>query len=426
MTEMKGKGRAMRWWCFSIVCVAGFLLAAGDFWAQSPPSTAEVAADIAADIARLEKMLTKTPNDPVILYNLAADYAERRDRAKTLSLLRRVAALPGGLDPAQYRGFAFLREDAEFTDLVAGIRRQNPSIVHSTPAFTLKERDLFPEGMAYDAASHRLYAGSVKRKIVWTDGSGATQDLVSPGQDGIAFVLGLHIDAKRRRLWAVSSALPGIDTNPKPKTGLFEYDLDRRTLIRTFPLPSDARGFLNDVVVSAAGEAYTTNTSSGAIYLAHGEDAGLQEFLPPGSVPGANGIALSDDGRVLFVAGDFGIYRVDLKTRSVHPLTKSDPSIIDASIDGLYWYRESLVGIQNGIHPGRIVRFYLNRGLSRIKRSEILETYNPLFENPTTGSLDGDSLLFFANTQLHRFEFGKPLPPAEGLHELTVLRLPLS
>src|SRR5262249_29506706 len=124
---------------------------------------------------------------------------------------------------------------------------------------------------------------------------------------------------------------------------------------------------------------------------------------------------------------DFGIYRVDLKTKVIQPLAKADSKIIDASIDGLYFYHNNLIGIQNGIHPGRIVRFYLDATQTKTTRWEVLETYNPLFENPTTGSLDGDSLLFFANTQSHKVDFGKaPPPPVSTLHEIKILRIPLS
>jgi hypothetical protein len=71
------------------------------------------------------------------------------------------------------------------------------------------------------------------------------------------------------------------------------------------------------------------------------------------------------------------------------------------------------------------VRFYLDPTLTKITGWEILETYNPAFENPTTGSLDGDSLLFMANTQLHKWQPGKPLP-ASGLHDVQILRISLS
>jgi len=70
-----------------------------------------------------------------------------------------------------------------------------------------------------------------------------------------------------------------------------------------------------------------------------------------------------------------------------------------------------------------VVRFYLDSALTRITRGEILETYNPLFENPTTGCLDGDSLLFMANTQLHKWVPGKPMPPVSELHDIRILRI---
>jgi homoserine acetyltransferase len=52
--------------------------------------------------------------------------------------------------------------------------------------------------------------------------------------------------------------------------------------------------------------------------------------------------------------------------------------------------------------------------------------YNPAFENPTIGSLDGDSLLFMANTQLHKWQPGKPLAAPSGLHDVQILRISLS
>ena len=174
----------------------------------------------------------------------------------------------------------------------------------------------------------------------------------------------------------------------------------------------------------STGKAYVTNTQEGSVYCTKNGSQELELFLAANTVSGANGIAVGDDEKTLFVAGDFGIYRVDLGTKSVTELQKTS-DVIDASIDGLYFYKQSLVGIQNGIHPGRVVRFYLDPTLAKITRSEILETYNPEFENPTTGSLDGDSLLFMANTQLHKWSPGKPLLPPSDLHDIQILRIPL-
>ncbi len=377
------------------------------------------------EIDRFQNQLKGNPNDPVLLYNLAADYAAKCDGAATLTLLHRIVNLPGGLDPEAYRGFAFIRDSEEFKAIVTQIRAKNPPRIQSQPAFVIKEPDLFPEGMAYARFSQRIYAGSVKRKIVWTDKTGEIHDLVRPGEDGLAYVLGLHIDETRKQLWAVSSFFGDAPQAADMVSGLFQYDLVTGKRLNTY-VPPDRTGGFNDVtVVPSTGEAYTTNTGNGAVYVAKTGSRDLQVYLPEGTVPGANGIALSADEKTLFVAGDFGITRVDLETKSA-ALLPTPAEVIDASIDGLYFYRQSLVGIQNGIHPGRVVRFYLDSTLTKITRGEILETYNPAFENPTTGCLDGDSLLFMANTQLHRWTPGKPTPPVRELHDIQILRIALA
>ncbi|MBZ5573993.1 MAG: hypothetical protein LAO09_19180 [Acidobacteriia bacterium] len=402
------------------------LLIAVPLWhAAAEQCTPTTSPQVDSEIAKLQRLTKIQTTDPVLLYNLAADFAAKCDRATTLNLLGKVAAAGGGLDPAEYRGFAFLKDSADFKAIVAQVRATNSPRIQSAPAFLIKEPDLFPEGMAYARCSGRVYAGSVKRKIVWTDKTRTVHDLVKPSEDGLGYVAGLHVDEARKELWAVSSRFGNAPEIASAIQGLFKYDLVSGKRVAKFAAPNSSGGFLNDVtVVSSTGDAFVTDTLEGSVYSTVKGSQVLQTFLPPGSIPGANGIALSDDERTLFVAGDFGIYRVDLATKAFKMLAKSE-GVIDASIDGLYFYRQSLVGIQNGIHPGRVVRFYLDPGLARITRREILETYNPLFENPTTGGLDGDSFLFMANPQLHKWTPGKPSPPAARLQDIRILRIAL-
>ena len=81
------------------------------------------------------------------------------------------------------------------------------------------------------------------------------------------------------------------------------------------------------------------------------------------------------------------------------------------------------MGIQNGVHPGRVVRFHLAPDLTRIERSEILEAYAPWMESPTTGALEEDSLLYLANPQLRRW---RGPGGADGLLPVQVRRISLS
>jgi hypothetical protein len=84
----------------------------------------------------------------------------------------------------------------------------------------------------------------------------------------------------------------------------------------------------------------------------------------------SNGIAVSSDDKVLFVAGWLGVARVDIASGLVKMLAKPK-SISDAGVDGMYFYKGSLVGIQNpDLHPGRVMRYYLNLAMDRIEREK--------------------------------------------------------
>ena len=152
---------------------------------------------------------------------------------------------------------------------------------------------------------------------------------------------------------------------------------------------------------------------------------GIELFLAANTVPQANGIAISTDDKVLFVAGWLGVARVDIASRRIKTVSKPR-QISDAGLDGMYFYKGSLVGIQNpDLHPGRVMRYYLNSAMDQIERAEVLESYNPLFEVPTTGALVDSSLYFIANTQVDRLTARGAMPPPGQLHDIVVVKLNL-
>jgi len=84
------------------------------------------------------------------------------------------------------------------------------------------------------------------------------------------------------------------------------------------------------------------------------------------------------------------------------------------------------VGIQNpDLHPSRVVRYFLNPRLDAITRAEVLETYNPLFEVPTTGTLVDGTLFFMANTQIDKMKPHDQMPPIAELNDIRILKLKL-
>src|SRR5882762_11191566 len=75
---------------------------------------------------------------------------------------------------------------------------------HVEIAFRLSEKDLIPEGIAFDPLTKSFYVSSInKRKIVKVDETGSVSDFISSRQDGIGEVLGLKV--AQGKLWSCNN-----------------------------------------------------------------------------------------------------------------------------------------------------------------------------------------------------------------------------
>jgi hypothetical protein len=386
---------------------------------QIPPATAH-------EITILEAFLANHPDDPAALFNLAIDEASIGENTKALSLLEKMSQAHSGLDPAGGAGRSFrnIAKDPRFVAIVEQVRKENPPVVNTTVAYSLRERDLAPEGIAYDPVDKSFYVSSIsKHKIVRLAPDGSVTDFKSSAQDGLGSTLGMKVDANRRYLWVTSDHF-GADPNGR-RYALYQYDLKTGSLHFKHESAKGTEGYLNDVALNSRGEAFTTNTDTGEVFRASPDRDGLELFLPRDSVGQANGIALSRDDKVLFVAGWIGVVRVDIATKQFKLLSKP-LNISDAGLDGLYFYKGTLVGIQNpDLHPSRVVRYVLNPQWDAITSAEVLETYSPLTELPTTGTIVGDSLYFMGNTQIDKMKEHDAMPPPSELNDIRILKLKL-
>ncbi len=151
----------------------------------------------------------------------------------------------------------------------------------------------------------------------------------------------------------------------------------------------------------------------------------IEEFIQARTFIYPNGIALSADGRKLFVAHFGGISAIDMESRKVADVTCPDNSTI-AGIDGLYHHKNYLLAVQNGVSPQRIIKMHLNPSQTRITNLEVLESNHPLFENiPTTGTIAGNDFYYIANSQLRSLNNKGAIISPEQLVESVILKLKL-
>jgi SMP-30/Gluconolactonase/LRE-like region len=384
---------------------------------KGAPAEPADAQEIRNQIAAVQKLQSTLPDRGAALYFLAAAKEHLRESRDALALLKECLALQEGFDPSGDPAFLGLKEMKEFTAQIENVHRDFPIVAQAREATRTTEKDLVPEGMAYDPQRNVFYLSSLnRRKIVEIGRDGRTSDFVPADNYGLLPVLGIRINPSDGTVWADSYTDSG-------RTELLHFDGAGKLLGRFKPEGSAKHGF-NDLVVRKNGEVITTDSLANAVLRF---DPGARTFtaLPmhrPLFYP--NGIALSDDDRTLYVADSLGVVRVDLangESRDVDPGPKSTL----AGIDGLYWHNSSLIGIQNGIGSPRVAAFRLSSDGLRVTRTTVLENRSNFCVLPTTGAIRGSDFFFIANSQIDNLNNDKVMDVTRlEVIRIGVLRLP--
>ncbi len=388
--------------------------------------------DTAAYLTETRQAYAIAPLVPPVAYHHARAHALGGSRDSATLLLGRLATqgAVAVLDAGEDSAFAALRQTPAWRPIAAGIERTRVPVATSRPAFELAERDLTAEGTAWDARMRTLFLSSLyKRKIVAVAADGMPRDFVPSGRDGLGPVVGLEVDAGRRGLWAASMVLreaniPLADTTFLGNGLLFHYDVDTGRLRRRYVLPpaGGVRHGFNDLTVMPNGDVYITDSQAGAIYrLPAGRDR-LIEVLPPSTYTFPNGITRSDDGALVFVAHAGGIDRIEAASGR-RTLLASPDTLNLGSIDGLAYYRKSLIAHQPGWFQ-RVIRVQLDAKQEGVASWETIERNHPRFAQPTTGEVAGSEYYYIANAQLRKFRDGKILP-LDSLDQVLILKADL-
>jgi hypothetical protein len=288
-------------------------------------------------------------------------------------------------------------------------------------AFELPDKNLIPEGIAYDPVSKRFFVGGVYgKRILAVDAAGKAQRF-SSADDKLKYILGVAVDAKKRELHAVSTSALSEAGRKQLVNAVVTYDLKSGKKIREIPI-ANARQ-LNDVAVAPNGDLYVSDSVTGAISRIR--EGKATPFLPAGQARGSNGVAVSGDGAVVYVGHSTGIVRVDTATGAVERMPPPAAETV-AGIDGLYWHQGDLLGVQNVTNPARVIRVKLSADGKTIKAVETLQSHhNPAFDEPTTGAVAEGAFYVLATTQVARLNDKGELERPETAKHGKVLRIPL-
>ena len=422
-------------------------------WGARQAQCVETAAPIAERLARLdgERKAAKDAKDytryrasllamydllhghPETVYALARAEALLGHSRQALRWLNRYAAMGLAREGvAEDEAFAGLRASPAFGAVTHRLAANLQPVSRATLALTLPESDLVCDDIAFDPKAETFYVGSVRhRKILAVTRRGAVSEFVGEGKDGLWAVLALAVDSPRRRLWVSTAALPpalSLTAADAGRSALLRFDLDSRKLVKRYELPAPAPGEeqnLGDLTLDGAGNVFVSEGGSGVLYTVSSKEDSLQPLVGAGTFLAPQTPAATPDGKRLFVADyTLGIAVVDLRTRQTRWLPHPNDLALNG-IDGLYLAGRSLLAVQNGTKPNRVVRLRLDRTLSRITSWDVIESGSPQLGDPTHGVVVDGEFYFLGRTGWDRLGDDGALKEGSAFEAPVVLRFPL-
>ncbi|MEM6766431.1 MAG: hypothetical protein AAF655_15965 [Bacteroidota bacterium] len=337
------------------------------------------------------------PENPSVLYNLAAAYTLTGNNEKAVETLQQALWLNSELPFESEEDFSSLHEMDSYQSMVKWHQELIEPKKIGVTAWKLEEMDFHPEGITYDAEQGTYYIGSVRKgKIIHIKKGGEFEELDLTGK--LQSALGMQV--YNGRLWICSTPIPEMmGFEESMQAALLCWDIQSETLLTSYAAPHP-RAILGDLVVSNSGTVYISNsdTKHPVIYQLNDKESVL-EVIYDGENDGLislQGLALDHTDSYLFFSDyKYGLFRLELSTGSIEKMGYKYPL---KGIDGLSYYHGALIAIHNGLSPHRIMKYELNKGLDHIEHADYLEKALPEMDEPTLGVVVGDEFYYVANS----------------------------
>jgi WD40 repeat protein len=261
------------------------------------------------------------------------------------------------------------------------------------------QKDLIPEGITIDSKTQTIFLNSLRHgKIVSCNLEGSNpRNFITDNQHG--YLPGFGMLVKGDTLYALGNSLPKKNS----KSIVLLLNAKTGAIINSFSPKDTTFKYLNDLVVASNGDVFITDSESNKIYAIQAKKAILEVYLETDEVKNSNGITISDDGKYLYLASDKkGIRIVDRQTKRII----NQPNQDYTGIDGLKFYKNSLIGIVNAKkgNENGIYRYFLNKENTEITRKEKILSFNDESKISTTFSISNGYMYFVLNTQIDNLD----------------------
>lgn len=291
--------------------------------------------------------------------------------------------------------------------IVASFKEARKPFGGGSVAFELPAGDLLLESLTYDSKRRQFLVGSMRDgKVSLVEGDKLTT-LVTPNEaNGVLAVSDLVADAAHDALWVASTSAPTLKGIKKEDLGhsrLSKFKLSDGSFVAKYEVPQNGGvSMLGSLAVAPNGDIYAADGDGKRIYRIDGDKLALLVGNP--RLSSIRGMAVSGDGKTLYLADyELGLFGIELGTGKpfMVPGTKT---LTQFSIEGLGWYKDHLVAVQNGFPPSRVMRLTLDPEGRKIIRTQPLDASQKAFGIPTRGVIVDGKYYFIANSQKDNYD----------------------
>ena len=338
---------------------------------------------------------------PRYMLSVATIEARLGHKDEALRWIEKYVATGLSFDSSRDEDLKALMAAGTGTNIAALMKERSLPVTNAEFVCELPQEDTMPEDVAYLKGSDTKSAGSfyvssiqhhtVYRVTLPRPGSRqcAMEELPLPQQAKRWPTMAISADPKRRALWVTASAMPGFSGIPKEEQGkalLMEIDPLSGKVLHRFDPGTTGPAVLGDMCVTDQGTVYVTDSIGGGVYRLHGDlQTAKLEKIADGLFSPQTPV-LSRDGKRLFVADyTMGIAVIDLPAAGATPNLSAKlnylphpENVAVVGLDGLYPNGDSLIGIQNGTEPERIVRFLMNPAQTEITGNQVIHQIGAL------------------------------------------------
>ena len=342
------------------------------------------------------------PNHYSIVYNLAAMYAKGGYADDALATLNRFADLGLAADFTQDSDFTNITSLPEFAGIAEKIAHNSSPTNNATLLSTLTDPQFIPEGIAYDPQTQSFFLGSIFKSKIDRIQDGKITTFVESRRHGLWSVFGMAVDPTRRWLWVCTSAMQqtrDVEPDSVGRAAVYKFDVDTGDIISRYELADRSTSHVwGDLTLGSDGTVYISDSIENVVYEISVSTDSLSRITEPGPFLSLQGITVDDRLARLYVADyTMGVFSIDLATKAITRLRESTEHTL-LGIDGIYFFDGTLIAIQNGVRPHRILQL---SGLShnQIDEVKVLESNNPFFDEPTLGVVHRTDFFFVGNSQ---------------------------